>query len=706
MLARLNRLAVMASQRTDVVIALFMMLAIVMMIIPLPTFLVDILIGINIAFSLLVLVVAFYIAHSVDFSALPPVILLSTLFRLALSITTTRLILLNGEAGEIVEAFGNFVIAGEVVIGLVVFLIITVAQFIVITKGAERVAEVAARFTLDAMPGKQMSIDNDLRNGDIDQPEARRRRSRLERESQLYGAMDGAMKFVKGDAIAGLVILCVNLLGGLLIGMLKRGMPFGEAVHTYSLLSVGDGLIAQIPALLISVAAGTVVTRVTTDAQTDLGTEIINQLGANQRALALTSFILLGVAFIPGFPAPVFIAISMVLGGAAYALHRRTVKAEPVARDVVEPEVSETQALPVEETEDTGHFRVTVWISQTQAAQISLNTLKQKLEGVRYDVSDDLGVEIPRIGLRIEHAVEPERFHIDLEGVPVMEGNIRPDAVLLQDDVVHLDLLAIEHTTTAPLLRRKPAVWVNAEQAEVLADAGVGHLDLIGALEACVRQTLRGYAGEFLGIQEARQMLTEMEEQYPELVKETLRVLPLQRIADILRRLVGEHVSIRNRRVILEAIVEWAPRDLDTPVLAEHVRAALARQICYEYADSHRVISAYVFSRQLEEALRAPLRRSDKARPTVLPPELTRTIALQLQQAYDAASHDLNPVVMVSADIRRPLRQLLMRQDLDVPVLSYQDLTREFTVQSLSTLTLPDVDEMPAEATTEALMAP
>ena len=266
-LAPLNRLAVLASKRSDVVIAAFMMLAVVMMIIPLPTIMVDALIAVNIAFSLLVLIVAFYVSRSVDFSALPPIILLSTLLRLSLSITTTRLILLQGDAGEIVAAFGEFVIAGEVVIGLVVFLIITVAQFLVITKGAERVAEVAARFTLDAMPGKQMSIDNDLRNGDIEPQEAKRRRSLLERESQLYGAMDGAMKFVKGDAIASLVILFVNLLGGMAIGMAKRGLSFSEASHTYSLLTVGDGLIAQIPALLIAVAAGIVVTRVASDDQ-------------------------------------------------------------------------------------------------------------------------------------------------------------------------------------------------------------------------------------------------------------------------------------------------------------------------------------------------------------------------------------------------------------------------------------------------------
>ncbi len=321
---RLNLLAQIASKRTDVIIVAFMLMAIAMMIIPLPTYLVDALIGVNIALSLLILIVAFYINHSVEFSALPPLILLSTLFRLSLSITTTRLILLDGNAGHIVKAFGDFVIAGQVVVGLVVFLIITVAQFVVITKGAERVAEVAARFTLDAMPGKQMSIDNDLRNGDIDQAEARRRRSRLERESQMFGAMDGAMKFVKGDAIAGLVILFVNLLGGMMIGMVERGMPFAEAAHTYSLLTVGDGLIAQIPALLISVAAGTVVTRVNSDGEErDLGTEIVRQLGASHRALGLTALILLGVGLLPGFPLLVFVTLAAVLGGSAVVLWRR-----------------------------------------------------------------------------------------------------------------------------------------------------------------------------------------------------------------------------------------------------------------------------------------------------------------------------------------------------------------------------------------------
>ncbi len=405
----LNRLAVTASKRTDVIIVAFMLMAIAMMIIPMPTYLVDALIGVNIALSLLILIVAFYINHSVEFSALPPLILLSTLFRLSLSITTTRLILLDGNAGHIVKAFGDFVIAGQVVVGLVVFLIITVAQFVVITKGAERVAEVAARFTLDAMPGKQMSIDNDLRNGDIDQFEARRRRSRLERESQMFGAMDGAMKFVKGDAIAGLVILFVNLLGGMMIGMVQRGMPFAEAAHVYSLLTVGDGLIAQIPALLISVAAGTVVTRVNSDGEErDLGTEIVRQLSASHRALGLTALILLGVGMLPGFPLLVFVGLAAVLGGSALVLWRRDRRA---ARSLVRTSCQSMKRWPsrgflwrfrgfercrgrcLESAERPRDSQVLLSIGTGLAEAAPLQPLRQRIEALCHDIRIDLGVE-------------------------------------------------------------------------------------------------------------------------------------------------------------------------------------------------------------------------------------------------------------------------------------------------------------------------
>ncbi len=477
---RLNLLAQIASKRTDVIIVAFMLMAIAMMIIPLPTYLVDALIGVNIALSLLILIVAFYINHSVEFSALPPLILLSTLFRLSLSITTTRLILLDGNAGHIVKAFGDFVIAGQVVVGLVVFLIITVAQFVVITKGAERVAEVAARFTLDAMPGKQMSIDNDLRNGDIDQAEARRRRSRLERESQMFGAMDGAMKFVKGDAIAGLVILFVNLLGGMMIGMVERGMPFAEAAHTYSLLTVGDGLIAQIPALLISVAAGTVVTRVNSDGEErDLGTEIVRQLGASHRALGLTALILLGVGLLPGFPLLVFVTLAAVLGGSAVVLWRRARTGASVpAIDLPEdepamepdaPEVLETFERPLDS-------RVLLSVGDGLAQVAPLQPLRQRIEALCHEIRADLGIDVTVPEVYLDRSMSADRFQVELEGVPVCEGEFDGQWLLLQDDPVHAQLLAVEPREAPSPISERSGRWVEREHASQLQEAGIGFL--------------------------------------------------------------------------------------------------------------------------------------------------------------------------------------------------------------------------------------
>jgi type III secretion protein V len=315
---KLARILAFISRRGDLVVGILVLVAVVMMIIPLPTALVDVLITSNIAASVLILLTALYITRPIEFSSLPSVILVATLFRLAITITTARLVLLQADAGEIVNAFGSFVIGSNIAVGLVMFLIITVAQFVVITKGSERVAEVAARFSLDALPGKQMSIDSDLRNGDINQAEARRLRRALERESHLYGAMDGAAKFVKGDAIASLIVVLVNLLGGLAVGTLQHGMSLMAATETYSRLTVGDGLVAQIPALLVSVAAGTVVTRVGSDERSDLGTDIVSQLVNNARALGLAAGVMLGLAFIPGFPPSGFLLLAALFVAAAY----------------------------------------------------------------------------------------------------------------------------------------------------------------------------------------------------------------------------------------------------------------------------------------------------------------------------------------------------------------------------------------------------
>lgn len=710
-LAKLNLVAQRAAQRSDVVIALFIVLAVVMMIIPLPTALVDALIGINIGLSLLILIVAFYISHPVEYSSLPPIILLATLFRLALSITTTRLILLEGDAGQIVSAFGHFVIAGEVVIGLVVFLIITVAQFLVITKGAERVAEVAARFILDAMPGKQMSIDNDLRNGDIDQEEARGRRRRLEQESQLYGAMDGAMKFVKGDAIAGLVILCVNLIGGLSLGMVKRGMSFGEAVNTYSLLTVGDGLVAQIPALLIAVGAGTVVTRVSSNTghNGDLGSEIVAQLGRNSRALGLTAVILFFVAFIPGFASGVFLALAAGLGFAAFVIRRREQRllaqvdgsgspamampagssSAPQAEAPPSPAPHEPEAPAPTPGADGGH-RVKLSLAASLADELSQDALRWELDAARRRAGETLGVDMPGVGLRIDVALEAQHFAIELDEVPVMQGELPAGRVLLDDDPMHLELLEVEAAEHPSPLSRHPGHWVAVEEWESLDNAGIGYLKADQLLSLCLERTLTRYAGEFVGIQETRALLSRMEQDYAELVGEAVRVVSLQKIADILRRLVDEGIPLRALRTILEAVVTWGPQEPSVTRLTERIRAALSRQICHRFARADRVLPAWVVSRQVEDAIRATQRSHDGAsRSGSVPATLSRSLNRWFQQRLEALDGDVSPVVVVSADVRPVLQQWVKRHELDLPVIAWSEIAPEFSLQSLAQVRLP-----------------
>lgn len=689
-LNRLNGLAQIASRRTDVIIVAFMLMAIAMMIIPLPTFLVDGLIAINIALSLLILILAFYIAHSVDFSALPPLILLSTLFRLALSITTTRLILLHGDAGHIVKAFGDFVIGGQVVVGLVVFLIITIAQFIVITKGAERVAEVAARFTLDAMPGKQMSIDNDLRNGDIDQQQARSRRSRVERESQMFGAMDGAMKFVKGDAIASLVILLINLLGGIVIGMLGRDMAFGDAAHTYALLSVGDGLIAQLPALMISVAAGTVVTRVNSDGvQGDLGTEIIRQLGASHRALALTAAVLVGLSLLPGFPALVFVLLASLLGLCAWLVYRRQTPTADAPSEAIEAEAVEDLGPAQEPLSKPLDSRVLLVLGSDLAVAAPVQVLRQRLASVCHGIRADLGLEVPVPEVYVDLSAPVDQFRIELEAVPVSEGVMPAGHLLLQDDPLHLQLAQIPMLEVDSPLDRRPAQWIARQHEPALQSNGIGFLYPDEILCELLDRTLRRYAGDFLGIQETRAILEHAESNYGELVKEVVRSVPLQRTAEALRQLIGEGVSIRNQRALLEALVEWGPREADAAQLAEHLRVSLSRQICHQYADRHRVIAAFVLAPALEQQLRATLRDNDRGR-DLFPEALNRPLLAQLRSACEALLPDVRGVLLSHPELRRGLRRLAERGELSLAVLSFRELAAEYNVQAVATLSLTD----------------
>jgi type III secretion protein V len=695
MFNRLTRFLALISGRGDLVIGILVLVSVVMMIIPLPTPMVDVLITSNIAASVLILLTAIYIVRPIEFSTLPSVILIATLFRLAITITTSRLVLLQADAGDIINAFGSFVIGGNLAVGLVIFLIITIAQFVVITKGSERVAEVAARFSLDAMPGKQMSIDSDLRGGDINQAEARLLRRALERESHLYGAMDGAAKFVKGDAIASVVVIVVNLLGGFAVGTIQHGMSLAEAAETYSLLTVGDGLVAQIPALLVSVAAGIVVTRVGSEDRRDLGADIVAQLVNNPRALGLAAAIVLGLAFIPGFPAPAFLVAAVAFAAAAFWVRQRAEagvngadrKPGPVQiPDSRKPDGSAGLGKGADAETSQPRARVIVFVGRELVAAVPTVGFNDCIGRVRHQLLGELGVIVPPVQLCVDRAVEPHCFHIDLEGVPVAEGEIPADSLLAEGDAVYLDLHAIPYRAESKLIGQQPAFWVDRSHEAVLSEVGVRFRPPLDALADCLERTLRSYAAHFVGMLETRALLAGMEPEYAELVKEAQGVAPLAKIAEILRRLAEEGVPIRNLRLILEALIEWGPREQDVVLLVEYVRVALRRQICARWADRNRVIAAYVLARSVEDIVRSAVHSTTAGPFLSVSEEALRPAIESIRHLTVAPPADAKPVVLTSMDVRRHVRTLLTRNEIELPVLSFQEIAPEFSVQPLATI--------------------
>ncbi|CAM5626915.1 Secretion system apparatus protein SsaV [Mycolicibacterium aubagnense] len=686
---RLLHLLGKASQRGDLVIAVLMLVAVVMMLIPLPTFLVDALITANIALSVLILLVAFYVSHPLEFSSMPSVILIATLFRLAITITTTRLILLQADAGEIITAFGNFVVGGSIAVGLVVFLIITVAQFIVIARGAERVAEVAARFTLDALPGKQMSIDAELRNGDIDQAEARHLRRQLERESQLFGAMDGAMKFVKGDVIAGIVIILVNLIGGFTVGTLQHGMSIGQAASTYSLLTVGDGLVAQIPALLVAIAAGTMVTRVGgADGTEDLGRQISFQLLRDPRALGLAALIMMGLALVPGFPSLVFVALGIAFGAGAFMIHRNT-RGEDEPAEPLPATSQDAEGVPVIEGNSRpllGSTRIIVRLGKALATEVAEPQFRQRTEAMGRKIFEDLGVEIPAIGVDVSETISPRNIRIDLEGVPILEAEIPADRVLVETEASHLELLSLTYEEGAALVGQRKFSWVDRDGVPALEEAQLPYSEPLDIASKWTAHALQLYCGHFVGIQETRKLLSEMETDYADLVRQTAEIVPLQKIADVLRRLVAENVPIRNLRLVLEALVEAGQYEQDVVPLTEHVRTALRRQISFRVADRNNIISAYVLQRSAEDLLREAVQKTSTGAFLNTADAGVQGLAAEIERHLSRTAASVSPVIVTAADVRRHMRALLVQNGIELPVLSFPELAPEFNVQPLATI--------------------
>lgn len=698
MQARLQRYVLLITSRNDLVLAVILVSIIFMMILPLPTWLVDVLIGINMTVSAMLLMVAMYLPSPLAFSSFPAVLLVTTLFRLGISIATVRLILLQGDAGHIIYTFGNYVVGGNLVVGLVVFLILTIVQFVVITKGAERVAEVAARFSLDSMPGKQMSIDGDMRAGTIDMDEAKRRRNVVEKESQLYGAMDGAMKFVKGDAIAGLIIVAVNLLGGILIGTMQKGMTAAEAAKTYSVLTIGDGLISQIPALFIAICAGMIVTRVQTGegGPSNVGKDIGAQILSQPKALLIAAGVALGMGLIPGMPALTFISLAAILGVIGYTLMRGATKVvNAKTGEITEVPAMQAAAEPPKKSKNEAgdEFAPTVPLMMDVAAHLqdsfNADVLNEELLKIRRALYFDLGVPFPGIQLRFNQNLPPETYNIMLSEVPVSQGKLRPGYILVRENTQNLEALQIPFETDKKFLPNIPTVWVSAALKDTLTAAGIAHMDPSQVLTYHLAFVLKKYSADFLGIQETKFLLSAMEARFPDLVKESTRVMPMQKMAEILQRLVSEDISVRNLRTVMESLIEWGQKEKDSVLLTEYVRASLKRHICYKYSSGQNVLPAYLLAPNVEDTLRGAIRQTSSGSYLALDPAVGKRLVDNIKRAVgDLSLAAQKPVLLTSMDIRRYLRKMIEQDLYDLPVLSYQEMTQEINIQPLARIEL------------------
>ncbi len=681
---------------TDMGMAALVIVVIGVMILPIPPLGLDVLIAVNLTVSALLMCMALYIPNALSFSVFPTLLLFTTIFRLALNIATSRMILLHADAGEIIYTFGQLVVGGNFVVGAVIFLILTVVQFIVIAKGSERVAEVAARFSLDAMPGKQMSIDADMRAGAIDMDEARKQRTAVTTESLLYGAMDGAMKFVKGDAIAGMVITVVNIIGGISIGVLQLNMAAGDALDLYAILTIGDGLVSQIPALLISITAGIVVTRVSGDSEGGpLGGEMTGQFTAQPKAIMAAGGVAMVMALVPGFPKVPFIIFGCVLLFAGYKLSRRNANGVGTVDEQLAAAMSQNSEnmknLPTA-TEDES-FSITVPL-MIDLAENFRNILKPKelntsIAQVRRALYHELGVPFPGAQLRFNNQLEDNNYVILLHEIPSSRGFVLPEQVLLREQAETLNMMGFSYTESEHFLPGLPCLCVNEKQIPLLKKANMQYLHSSQVLAHHLSYVLKRNCGDFLGIQETRFLLSQMELRFAELVREVQRIMPVQRIAEILQRLVHEQVSVRNLRHIFEATVDWGQKEKDMILLVEYVRSSLKRQISYQYGTSLNMLPAYLLDTNLEDEIRSAIRQTSSGAYLSLDPSVTSRFLQQLKAEIGVFPHiPPIPVLLTSMDIRRYVRKLVEAEYEDLPVVSYQELTPEITVQPLGRITL------------------
>ena len=666
----------------DIIVAIAVIAIVLLIIIPIPTFLMDLLLTINISLSLIILIIAMYINEPLQFSIFPSLLLIATLFRLSLNISSTRLILGNADAGNVIEAFGNFVIGSNSIVGIIIFLIIVVIQFMVITKGAERVAEVAARFTLDAMPGKQMAIDADLNSGLISEGEAKDRRKKVQKEADFYGAMDGASKFVKGDAIAGIIITIINITAGFAIGMLQKGMEMSKAASIYTNLTVGDGLVSQIPALLISTATGIIVTRAASES--NLGTDMIKQLFSQPKALYIASGVLILLAF-TGLPPLPNIILSVLLSFMGYTLQKTIKEAEmdqeAKAQDHEVDEIRKPEnvmsLLQVDPIELEFGYGILPLVDANQGGD-----LLDRLVMIRRQCALDLGIVVPIIRLRDNIQLKPNEYVIKIKGTDVASGEIMFDNYLaMNPGTAEGDLEGIKTVEPAFGL---PAVWINESQKEKAEMMGFTVVDPPSIIATHLTEIIKNHSAELLGRQDVQKLLDNIKDTYPALVDEVLpKILSLGEIHKVLTNLLKENVSIRDLVTIMESLADYGVITKDTDMLTEYVRQALSRAITKRFINGKKA-KVITLNQELEQTIIDSVQQTDYGSYISIDPGITQRIAANLmKEVQKLMSIGEQPLILTSPMVRMYFRRIAEGVAPGLVVLSYNELDPSIEVQSI-----------------------
>jgi flagellar biosynthesis protein FlhA len=685
-IASMPRLA----HRSELILALALLGVLGVLLIPLPTVLLDLLLALNLGVTVLLMLITLGATQPLDFSVFPSLLLLLTLFRLSLNVATTRLILLNGHAGNIVAAFGHYVVGGNLVVGLVVFLILVIIQFLVITKGAGRISEVAARFTLDALPGKQMAIDAELNTGGIDEAEARRRRQHLMREAEFHGAMDGASKFVRGDAIAGLVIAVINLIGGIILG-LWRGMEISQAVRTYAILTVGDGIVTQVPALIIATASGILVTKAAS--QTSLGQEIGTQFTSNPRPLFIGAAILLGLAAMPGLPKLPFLALAALLWWGTTRL-QRSLAAPPVTTT---PGAAPARAAPEAALDDFLHTdRASLEIGARLIPFVEPRRgtgLLDRIGGLRRDLARNNGLWVPPIRVRDNIQLEPETDRFLVNGREVARGQIRCGSFLAIGSGE--GLLPLEGEATQEPAFGLPARWISDNDRARAELAGYTVVDAVSVLVTHLGESLRRHAAELLSREDLKSLVDKVRETSPSVVDELIpTILTMGSLHRVITLLLQEHVPISNLTRILESLATHAPSVKDALDLTERVRSDLGRILCDRFRDPQGRVSALVLDPRLE----LELRRGLHERTLVLEPARLEKLVVCLGNEWRKASlAGREAALLTDTILRRPLRQALLRSLPDLAVLAYQEVPPDLILNPAALIRVEEVIGGPGE---------